>query len=98
MKKDQIPERGARMARRDDREYWAYLRKKGRRQPGCPARKVVLLQPRQATSGQAEVGGSSASNPIVALCANIIVDLERNEVLTMLHSYLDQVRVHYCRR
>ncbi len=28
------------MARRDDREYWAYLREEQRRQPGCPAREL----------------------------------------------------------
>jgi hypothetical protein len=49
LNEDQIPERGARMARRDDREYREYLREKQRRQPGCPARKVVLDQLRQAT-------------------------------------------------
>ena len=48
--KDQIPERGARMARRDDREYREYLREEQRSQLGCPARKVVLDRPRQATS------------------------------------------------
>ena len=50
LKKYQIAERGARMARRDDREYREYLRKEQRRQPGCPAREVVLDQPIQATS------------------------------------------------
>src|SRR5687767_11201083 len=28
------------MARRDDREYWAYLSEEQRRQPGCPAREL----------------------------------------------------------
>src|SRR5688572_27202960 len=37
------------MARRDDREYREYLRKEQRSQPGCPARKAVLLQRGQAT-------------------------------------------------
>ena len=50
LNKYQIAERGARMARRDDREYREYLREEQRSQPGCPARKVVLDQPRQATS------------------------------------------------
>jgi hypothetical protein len=36
------------MARRDDREYREYLRKEQRRQPGCPAREVVLDQRGQA--------------------------------------------------
>jgi hypothetical protein len=50
LNKDQIPERGARLTRRDDREYREYLREEQRRQTGCPARKVVLDQPIQATS------------------------------------------------
>ena len=49
LKKDQIAERGARLARRDDREYREYLREEQRRQPGCPAREVVLDQRGQAT-------------------------------------------------
>ena len=50
LNKDQIAERGARMARRDDREYREYLSEEQRRQPGCPAREVVLDQRGQATS------------------------------------------------
>ena len=50
LNEDQIAERGARMARRDDREYRECLRKEQRSQPGCPAREVVLDQPIQATS------------------------------------------------
>ena len=46
----QIAERGARMARRDDREYREYLREEQRRQAGCPAREVVLDPRGQATS------------------------------------------------
>jgi hypothetical protein len=49
--KDQIAERGARMARRDDREYREYLSEEQRSQPGCPAREVVLDQRVRATSG-----------------------------------------------
>jgi hypothetical protein len=40
LNKYQIPERGARMARRDDRAYREYVREEQRRQPGCPARKM----------------------------------------------------------
>jgi hypothetical protein len=41
------------MARRDDRKYCAYLREKSRRQAGCPARKMLLIQLLRATrSGQ----------------------------------------------
>ena len=50
LKKDQIAERGARLARRDDREYREYLREEQRSQTGCPAREVVLDQRGQATS------------------------------------------------
>ena len=37
LNKYQNPERGARMARRDDRAYREYVREEQRRQPGCPA-------------------------------------------------------------
>ena len=40
LNEDRIPERGARMARRDDREYREYLREEQRSQPGCPAREL----------------------------------------------------------
>src|SRR6266513_835608 len=46
---DQIAERGARLSRRDDREYREYLREEQRRQTGCPAREVVLDQRGQAS-------------------------------------------------
>ena len=36
----QVRERGARMARRDEREYREHLREEQRRQPGCPAREL----------------------------------------------------------
>ena len=49
LKKDQIAERGARLATRDDREYREYLREEQRSQTGCPAREVVLDQRGQAT-------------------------------------------------
>jgi hypothetical protein len=50
LKKDQIAERGARMARRDDQVYRPYVREEQRRQPGCPAREVVLVQRGHATN------------------------------------------------
>jgi len=50
LNKDQIAERGARLARRDDREYREYLREEQRSQTGCPAREVVLDQRGQTTS------------------------------------------------
>jgi hypothetical protein len=46
LNEDQIAECGARMARRDNREYREYLREEQRSQPGCPAREVVLDQRR----------------------------------------------------
>ena len=45
-----MPERGARIARREERAYWAYVSDEQRREAGCPARQAVLLQRRQATS------------------------------------------------
>jgi hypothetical protein len=53
LNEDQIAERGARLARRDDREYREYLREEQRRQAGCPAREVVLDQRGQAASPRA---------------------------------------------
>ena len=41
LNEDQIAERGARMARRDDRGY-RRSREEQRRQTGCPAREVIL--------------------------------------------------------
>jgi hypothetical protein len=38
------------MARRDDREYREYLWEEQRCQPGCPARKALLVQRIRATS------------------------------------------------
>jgi hypothetical protein len=49
LNKDWIPERGARIARRDDREYREYLREEQRTEAGCPARKPVLDQRGQST-------------------------------------------------
>ena len=40
LNEDQIAERGARMARRDDREYREYLREEQRSQRGCIARRM----------------------------------------------------------
>jgi hypothetical protein len=50
VKKDQIAERGARLARRDDRKYREYVREEQRRQTGCPAHEVVLFHRGRATS------------------------------------------------
>src|SRR4051812_6135727 len=44
------PERGARIARRDDREYWASLREEQRREAGCPARELCEASRFQGTS------------------------------------------------
>jgi hypothetical protein len=47
VKKGQIAERGARVERRDDREYSKYLREEQRGQPGCPARSRQSLHRRE---------------------------------------------------
>jgi hypothetical protein len=44
------PERGARIAKREEREYWRYLSAEQRREAGCPARQAVLKQRGRATS------------------------------------------------
>src|SRR5437762_14002807 len=38
---DNYPERGARMARREERAYREYVSDEQRSQPGCPARRIV---------------------------------------------------------
>jgi len=48
-----MPERGARLASRDDRESGEYLRKEQRRQAGCPARQVGKLFRTRDTSSKA---------------------------------------------
>ena len=67
LNEDQIAERGARMARRDDREYREYLREEQRRQPGCPAREVVLDQRGQATSQLNEAPNSTNRGGTIAV-------------------------------
>ena len=61
--KDQIAERGARMARRDDREYREYLREEQRSQSGCPAREVVLDHRMRAVGFAAASASPSSSSP-----------------------------------
>jgi len=62
LNEDRIAERGARMARRDDRAYREYVREEQRSQPGCPARKPVLDQREQATSLTKESDAGSRSS------------------------------------
>ncbi len=45
-----LPARGARIARRGERAYWAYVSDEQRREAGCPARQAVVIQRGQATS------------------------------------------------
>jgi uncharacterized protein len=66
LNKDQIAERGARMARRDDREYREYLKEEQRSQPGCPAREVVLIQRGRATSARATSRGPGLTVGVLA--------------------------------
>ena len=44
------PERGARLARREERAYWAYASDEQRRQTGCPARELCETSRIQGTS------------------------------------------------
>jgi hypothetical protein len=50
LKQYRMPERGARIARRDDRVYWSQVSDERRREAGCPARQTVLIQRGQAAS------------------------------------------------
>src|SRR5882672_8134398 len=43
LNKDQIAERGARMARREDQAYRSYVREEQRSQPGCPPARWSLF-------------------------------------------------------
>jgi len=45
-----MSERGARIARREERAYWPYVSDEQRREAGCPARQTVVIQRGQATS------------------------------------------------
>jgi hypothetical protein len=47
---DNSPERGARMARREERAYREYVSDEQRSQPGCPARRIVKSWLGQDTS------------------------------------------------
>src|SRR4051812_42475593 len=50
LNQDWPPERGARIARREERADWASVSDEERGEAGCPARPVVLIQRIQATS------------------------------------------------
>ena len=45
-----MPERGARIARREERACWAQGSDEQRREAGCPARQTVVIQRGRATS------------------------------------------------
>src|SRR6478752_6938588 len=49
LNKDRPPERGARIARREERADWASVSDEERGEAGCPARPLVLIQRIQAT-------------------------------------------------
>ena len=51
-----MPERGARIARREERACWAQVSDEQRREPGCPARQAVVIQRGQATRWHHELG------------------------------------------
>src|SRR5688572_18729165 len=57
------------MARRDDRTYREYVREEQRRQPGCPARKLVVDQRIQATRPHGEPLETSQTRPAVTSIA-----------------------------
>jgi hypothetical protein len=61
LKQYRLPERGARIARREERAYWVYVSDEQRREAGCPARQAVLVQRRQATNDKFAVAVRSSS-------------------------------------
>jgi hypothetical protein len=67
----EVPERGARSARRDNREYCAYVREEQRREPRCPTRGFGEVLRFQGTRGVVGiVAGLLVSAPAQALaCA-----------------------------
>ena len=56
-----MPARGARIARREERAYWAYVSDEQRREAGCPARQTVMIQRGQATSSSVPTRHTSAA-------------------------------------
>src|SRR6188472_1053082 len=52
LNQDRPPERGARIARREERADWASVSDEERGEAGCPARPLVLIQRIQVTSGR----------------------------------------------
>jgi hypothetical protein len=72
----QVPERGARMARRDDREYRKYLREEQRRQPGCPARELCHdPRGRDTRLGSCGFQASERVKPTVSQCERTVLEL-----------------------
>jgi hypothetical protein len=61
LKKDQIAERGARMARRDDQAYRPYVREEQRSQPGCPAARWSLFSEDGSRDRWIQAGGISGA-------------------------------------
>src|SRR5215207_1353823 len=57
------PERGARLARREERAYWAYVSDEQRSQTGCPARGLCESSRFQGTSSLVEPGLQSLRRP-----------------------------------
>ena len=56
-------QRGARIARREERAYWPYVSDEERREAGCPARQALLIQRRQATSATRGMRPESHARP-----------------------------------
>src|SRR5437899_9618748 len=64
------PERGARLARREERAYREYVSDEQRSQAGCPARRIVKCWLGQDTSGASydRPGISSYDPPGISSC------------------------------
>ncbi len=76
LNQDRPPERGARIARREERADWASVSDEERGEAGCPARPLVLIQRIQATSDAGQTGltenrGAGAEHASSKNCAPI---------------------------
>ena len=72
-----MPERGARIARREKRAYWAYVSDEQRREAGCPVRQTVVIQrgqPTRATLARAHFSEhKNEADRVCTRCSNLAV-------------------------
>src|SRR6266571_6248745 len=83
-----MPERGARLARRDDREYRKYLSEEQRSQTGCPARQVGKLIRARDTNMLISLRNVEKSYPIgvgrVYVLRRVNLDIREGEFVSIM--------------